>query len=346
VPPKILKALAPVIRPTLQGFLRLPGSILDLLTRGLPTVGRDLITPDQRMIAAVTSLPGAERSLDTARREMEARATIAAFKPPERELSITEEVVAGAGGPLRARLYTPVGGGSGLLVWFHGGGWATGSIESHDLALRLLAIESGVRVLSIDYRLAPEHPWPAAPDDALAVWRDVTSRKAQFGASDGPILVGGDSAGGNLATVLCLDLLESGEDQPDGQVLVYPAIDLDGQSESYRTFSDGFFLTEEKMEFYKDAYCPEHDRRSDPRVSPIFAPSLEGLAPAYVCTAAADPLRDEGEGYAERLTGDGVAVELDRFPLIHGWMNMTVSPSARSSFDRLAAAVAGLADSR
>ena len=349
MPPKLLSAFAFLIRPVLRAVLSLPGGLLDLLTKDLPQEGRDLITPDQRMIAAVTSLPGAERSLGTARSEMEARASIAAIRPPDSMLSISEEEVDGATGALRARLYTPAGPTvtpAGLMVWFHGGGWVVGSIRSHDLALRLLAVESGVSILSVDYRLAPEHPWPAAPDDALAAWRSVVARPERFGAADGPILVGGDSAGGNLATILCLDLSEAGESQPDGQVLVYPAVDLDGESASYRSFANGFFLTEEKMAFYKDAYVPDLGKRALPRVSPIFAASLRGLAPAYVCTAAADPLRDEGEAYARRLAGSGVPVEVDRFPLIHGWMNMTVSPTARSAFGRLATAVADLAAGR
>lgn len=343
MPPKVLSSLAPVIRPVLQAVLRLPGGVLDLFSRGLPREGREQITPDQRLIAAVTSLPGAERSLEAARSEMEARASIAAVRPPESALSITEEEVDGGDRPLRARLYRPAGSGGGLLVWLHGGGWVLGSIHSHDLALRLLAVESGVSILSVEYRLAPEHPWPAAPDDALAAWRSVARDPERFGAGAGPLLIGGDSAGANLATVLCLDLREAGEDQPDGQVLVYPAVDLDGESESYRSFANGFFLTEDKMEFYKDTYVPDRDLRSLPRVSPIFAESLEGLAPAYLCTAAADPLRDEGESYAGRLSSDGVAVEVERFPLIHGWMNMTASPAARSAFGRLAEAVSGLA---
>lgn len=345
MPPKVLEALAPLIRPILQAVLRLPAPLLDTITRGLPEVGREQITSDQAVIAAVASLPVGDRSLRSARNEIDAQASIVAIRPADSALSITEETLAGADGgePLRARLYTPVGAERGLLVWFHGGGWATGSIESHDLALRLLAVESGVAVLSIDYRLAPEHPWPAAPDDALAAWRQISEERHRFGPS-GATLVGGDSAGGNLAAVLCLDLREAGETQPDGQVLVYPACDLAGESASYGSFANGFFLTEEKMEFYKDAYVPERDLRPNLRISPIFSESLADLAPAYVCTAAADPLRDEGELYADQLAADGTPVDLDRFPLIHGWMNMTVSPSARKAFDRLATAVGGLAD--
>lgn len=343
MPPKVLTALAPLIRPVLQSVLRFPAGVLDFVSRDLPDEGRELITPDQRLIAALTSLPGAERSLEAARSEMEARASIAAVRPPDSALSITEEEVDGGNGPLRARLYRPVGSKGGLLVWFHGGGWVLGSIHSHDLALRLLAADSGVSILSVEYRLAPEHPWPSAPDDALAAWRSVVNRPGRFAAEGGPILVGGDSAGANLATVLCLDLRDSGEDQPDGQILVYPAVDLDGESASYRSFANGFFLTDAKMEFYKDAYVPDREIRTLSRISPIFADSLEGLAPAYVCTAAADPLRDEGEAYAERLALAGVTVEMNRFPLIHGWMNMTVSPAARDAFGRLADAVSGMA---
>jgi acetyl esterase len=228
-----------------------------------------------------------------------------------------------------------------LLVFFHGGGWAVGSILSHDRACARLAHDSGVKVLSVEYRLAPENPFPAAPDDALRAWRAVAAQPERFGAEPGQIAVGGDSAGGNLAAVLCQDLRDAGEPQPALQLLIYPVTEVGSRRPSMTDFSTGFYLTSDRMDVFSDLYV-KPDGYSNPRVSPILAEDLTGLAPAWVITALADPLRDEGEDYAGRLAEAGVWVRKDRFPLIHAWFNMTRSRSSKAAHLVLAKGLAGL----
>jgi acetyl esterase len=240
------------------------------------------------------------------------------------------------GDPLPARLYVPpaAGGPGPLLIWFHGGGWVVGSIGSHDRACAFMAVESGIRVLSVGYRLAPEHPFPAAPDDALLAWRAVHEDPGRFGAEDGKVAVGGDSAGANLATVLCHDLKGLGGEQPAMQLLVYPLVEVGSERPSFTDFASGFYLTSDRIDHYSAQYVSE-DRADDPRVSPIKAEDLTGLAPAWVLTCVADPLRDEGEAYAERLREAGIAVRLDRLPLVHAWFNVTLSRSSRAAHAEL-----------
>lgn len=233
--------------------------------------------------------------------------------------------VDGADGPLDARLYVPQrlvrsNDGDPLLVFFHGGGWVVGSIDSHDAPCRVLAEHAGVRVLSVDYRLAPEHPFPAAPRDALAAYRWVVDHAAQLGADASRLAVGGDSAGGNLAAVTAIAAASEGVPLRF-QLLIYPAVELGGGSESRRRFGEGFFLTRSGLTEATENYLGDHDP-SDPLASPAFAALPDGLAPAYVATAGFDPLRDEGEAYAERLASAGVEVTVHRFPgHIHSFLN-------------------------
>lgn len=268
-------------------------------------------------------------------------AAVAAPRPCGLEIRDLELDPAGEGGPLPARHYRPLSAPSKgpLMVFFHGGGWAVGSIESHDRACALLACESGVKILSVEYRLAPEHRFPAAPDDVLRTWKAVVADPARFGAEIGQIAVGGDSAGGNLAAVLCQDLKREGLDQPTLQLLIYPVTDIGSSRPSMRDFSTGYYLTGERMGRFSGLYVTP-DECSDVRASPIREPDLSGLAPAWVMNSLADPLRDEGEEYARRLGEAGVAVRSDRLPLIHGWFNMTRSRSAMEAHRILAAGLA------
>lgn len=341
--------LTPFFRTGLKATLSMPAPVLGKITDDLPS-GAELLAPDQRFLASFLRRAGAENVegilVEVQREQTDGSAALVGDRVVKRGLTVTDHRVEGADGPLRMRLYRPneaTGKPEPLLVWFHGGGWVVGSIASHDGSLRALASESGVSVASVEYRLAPEHPWPAPPDDCLAAWRDIRGRAAEFGADTERLMVGGDSAGGNLAAVLCLDLNRADEPMPLAAILVYPVTDLAGKSESYHQFANGFFLSEQKMDFYRDCYLPEGADRADPRVSPLRAEPTEGLPPTYVATAAADPLRDEGEALAETLAGEGVAVEMDRFPAIHGWLNMTVAPTSREALGTVAARVTALA---
>jgi acetyl esterase len=268
---------------------------------------------------------------------------VAAPRPRALKIKDVDLTPGDQAGPLPARLYVPLSAPETgpLLVFFHGGGWTVGSITSHDRACALLAHDSGVKVLSVEYRLAPENPFPAAPDDALRAWQTVVADPARFGAQAGRIAVGGDSAGGNLAAVLCQDLRRAGQPQPALQLLIYPVTEVGSRRTSMRDFARGFYLTTERMDRFSDLYV-ESGLYTEPRVSPIHEEDLSGLAPAWVLTALADPLRDEGEDYASRLAEAGVRVRCDRLPLIHAWFNMTRSRSSRAAHLHLAQGLARL----
>ncbi|WP_030238590.1 alpha/beta hydrolase [Streptomyces sp. NRRL S-350] len=227
-------------------------------------------------------------------------------------------------GETAATLYTPDGlaEGSGLLVYLHGGGWVVGSRASHDHVARFLAQRAHVRVLSVEYRLAPEHVFPAAAEDALAAFDYAHAKAADLGADPERIAIGGDSAGGNLAAVATQEAVRRGGPVPVFQLLLYPAADASTRRRSRELFVDGFFLTSADMDWFVDQYAPAPADRTDPRLSPLLAEDLTGLPPAYIGTAGFDPLRDEGEAYAQALREAGVAVRLSRQPdLIHGYAN-------------------------
>lgn len=209
-----------------------------------------------------------------------------------------------------------------LLVYFHGGGFVLGSLDSVDTVCRFIAANSGVSVLSVDYRLAPEHPFPAAIEDARTAFMFAASRAAEWGHDSRKIAVGGDSAGGNIAAVLSHQLREAAV-RPAFQLLFFPVTDLTAKSASYREFADGYFLTEKQMDWYTRHYLGDTDP-ADPRVSPLLTPDLSGLPPAYVAVAGFDPLRDEGEAYALRMAEAGNQVALRRHDgLIHAFVNST-----------------------
>ena len=255
--------------------------------------------------------------------------------PAGRRLMVKHAAIAGGDQPIgdvrdltaggrRARLYVPTGAASPgpLLVFFHGGGWVYGDLDSHDPPCRFLAERSGVRVLSVEYRLAPEHPFPAGVDDAMTAYRWVTENAASLGADLTRLGVGGDSAGGNLAAVTAIGAAREGLPLAF-QLLVYPGTDATTDRASKRLFGQDFYLTREFMDESLDRYLPDPALRADPRVSPLLADLPAGLAPAYVASAGFDPLRDEGEAYARTLAEAGVEVELRRFTdQIHGFLNI------------------------
>ncbi|MCT2582448.1 alpha/beta hydrolase [Actinophytocola gossypii] len=227
-------------------------------------------------------------------------------------------------GTIPARLYEPddLPAGSPLLVYYHGGGWVIGGLDTHDGVCRYLATHANVRVLSVGYRLAPEYPFPAAADDAYAAFRYAAANAESLGADPSAIAVGGDSAGGNLTAVVCLDAVRRGGPRPVFQLLFYPATDPSVRRRSRDLFGDGFFLTDDDMTWFIDHYCPDVSARTDPRIAVLLADDLRGLPPAYIATAGFDPLRDEGNAFADRLREAGVpVVKRQHDDLIHGFVS-------------------------
>ncbi|MCH6169737.1 alpha/beta hydrolase [Pseudonocardia alaniniphila] len=262
---------------------------------------------------------------------------------------VTEDLqVPGGAGPLAARLYIPpaVPETAGLIVYFHGGGFALGSLASTDPLCRLLAAQSGVRVLSVDYRLAPEYPYPAALEDAIAAYHGARADAAVLGADPELIAVGGDSAGANLALVVAQQQATTGGPLPAFVLALYPVTDIDRSGGSRELFGNGFGLTAEYIRELERLYLPDGVPSDDTRGAILRADDLSGMPPVYLATAGFDPLRDEGEELAERLNEAGVPVVARRFPgLVHGYASFTaVCAAARdATLDAASALRAALA---
>jgi acetyl esterase len=225
------------------------------------------------------------------------------------------------------RLYRPKGAGSTtalpVLVYYHGGGWVIGDLETHDVLCRQITAAAGIAVVAVDYRLAPEHKFPAAIDDAWAATRWVVKQAARLGIDPSRLAVGGDSAGGNLAAVVALMARDAGDPAIQLQMLNYPVTDLAAEAPSYAEFADGFMLTRDSMRWFVDHYLESKSEASDWRASPLRAPSLAGVAPALVVTAGFDPLRDEGDAYARKLRAAGVRVDHICYGgMVHGFLPM------------------------
>jgi acetyl esterase len=268
--------------------------------------------------AAVPTTPVMELSAEKVRADD--RAILDLQRWPPRLFAIEDVNLAGR--QLPARLYRPRRGELPTLIYFHGGGFVIGA-AGYDRVLRELAVATGHLIVAPNVRLAPEHPFPAAVDDAVAATRCVLQTAAELGALPDRIGVGGDSSGGNLAAVVAWELGRQGVPLAF-QVLVYPMLDATASLPSYREFAEYYGFTREKSLWYFGQYLPEGVDRRDPRVSPLFAPSLEGLPPTLVITAEYDPLRDDGEEYARLLKDTGGSVELRRFDgVIHGFFQMT-----------------------
>ncbi len=244
---------------------------------------------------------------------------------PEPVAHVETRIIPGLGGPLAIRIYTPEGPGPfPAIVYFHGGGWVVCSLNSHDVPCHALARGTPAVVIAVDYRLAPEHPFPAAVDDAYAAVRWVSANAEQLGVDPSRLIVCGDSAGGNLATVAAMRARDEQGPAIATQVLIYPVTNLTSlDTASYEEFADGYHLTKPAMEWFRGHYTPVAESRSDPHASPLLAKDLSGLPPALVITAECDVLRDEGETYAKRLQEAGVPVTLTRYPgLIHPFFSL------------------------
>lgn len=238
--------------------------------------------------------------------------------------AVAEHEAPGPAGPIRLRWYRPSGKGPfPALVFFHGGGFVLGSLDSHDPHCRRYCTRAGCVVVAVDYRLAPEHPFPAAPEDGFAAIAWIAANSARLEIDPARLAVGGDSAGGNLATVVSRLARDRGGPDIAYQVLVYPVTDWSLNQPSYQEHGDGYFLTRGSMRWFRDHYLPRPDLRGHPHAAPLRAPELADLPPALILTAEFDPLRDEGEAYGRRLREAGVSCHVERVPgLFHGFFGM------------------------
>ncbi len=298
-------------------------------------------------LAALDPPPMAEQSPEAVRAAYDQLASADAGRPEV--AAVEDRTIPVLGGDLAMRVYTPEAAADapsgttrfGALVWFHGGGWVIGNLETADATCRKLCRGAGVVVVSVDYRLAPEHPYPAGLEDAWAGLEWVAANAAVLGVDGERLAVGGDSAGGNLAAVVALRARDLGALALRHQLLVYPATDLRMGHPSIAENGEGYFLTREAMHWFAGHYLGP-DRAlgdpADPAVSPLLADDLSGVAPAHVITAEYDPLRDEGDAYAARLADAGVAVAHDPSPgMIHGFFGMgAIAPVADEAVSRAA----------
>ena len=255
---------------------------------------------------------------------------------------LRDMAIPGPAGPIPLRLYRPSANGVlPVLVFFHGGGWVVGDIETHETVCRHLANRASCAVLSVDYRLAPEHKFPAAVDDCLAATAWVAENAASLRLDPARLSVGGDSAGGNLAAAVSLLARDAGMPRISYQLLIYPATDAAMRHASIARFADGYVLTRATMRWFYEQYLRDPDDAADWRVSPLVAPDVAELPPAFVLTAGYDPLCDEGDAYAERLVAAGVPVQHRRFPgQIHGFTtNGKIIRAAATALDEASAAL-------
>ncbi|HVQ50128.1 MAG TPA: alpha/beta hydrolase [Mycobacterium sp.] len=313
---------------TLRSLPRIPNPVKRLLLGGRSVTidGNTLDSTLQLMLFGMTAvgLNALIASLEVGQARRQLRILAASFKQDIPLASVTNLSIPGPAGPIQARHYRPINGdGQPLLVFYHGGGQVIGDIETHDDLCRQICREGGMHVLSVEYRLAPEHKAPAGSEDAYAAFGWALDHAGELGADPGRVAVGGDSAGGNLAAVVSLRARDEGTRLPALQLLFYPVTNYASGTRSQALFDDGFFLTKKDLVWCRDHFLDgAHVDAADPRVSPLLADDLSGLPPALVLTAGFDPLRDEGRQYAEAMRAAGVTVDYREFgSLVHGFAN-------------------------
>ena len=274
--------------------------------------------------AAAGAPPIQEMTIAQGREALEQRARMTAGQP-EPVAEVKDLQMPGPGGALRLRVYRPSNAPSlPGLVYFHGGGWVRGSLQTADVLCRALANQAECVVVSVDYRLAPEATFPAAAEDAWAATQWVATNAASLGIDPERLAVGGDSAGGQLAAVVALLAREHHGPRLVYQLLIYPVVDYNLDTQSYRDNAEGYLLTRDGMQFYWDTYLNDPSEADDIRACPLRARDLANLPPALVITAEYDPLRDEGRAYADRLRADGTPAEYREVPgMLHGFAGST-----------------------
>jgi acetyl esterase len=273
--------------------------------------------------AAASGAPGFEQMTVQQAREA-IRSLFATNTPPQPVKKVEDRAINAGGVKLPIRIYTPDGNGPlPILVFFHGGGWVVGDLESHDAPCRALANGAGCIVIAVDYRLAPEHKFPAAAEDCYGATKWVVLNAASFGGDPTRIAVGGDSAGGNLAAVVAQMATDRGAPTVSYQLLIYPVTDYSYDTASYKSNGEGYLLTKNSMQWFWNHYLSNPNDGENPYASPLRGKRLSNLPPAWVITAEFDPLRDEGEAYAKRMKDAGVSVEYaDYKGMIHGFFSM------------------------
>jgi acetyl esterase len=327
----------------------LPPRLQRLLFGAPSQLDGQTLAPDIQALLRIAALARSDSlaegaTVSDARTHRRYEAEVVAARPRPRMARVEQLEIPGPAGRIPARLFVPPSTAAGplpLLVYYHGGGWVIGDLETHDAPCRFLAAHSGAQVLAVDYRLAPEHPFPAAFEDACAAYAWATGYPDDPPLAVDRVAVGGDSAGANLAAAVCLQARNGGMPAPAMQLLIYPIAECSRQLPSRDLFREGFLLTRRDMDYFEDRYLPAGTDRSDPRVSVLQAEDLSGLPPAYLATAGFDPLRDEGEAYAECLREAGVPVALRRHSgLVHTFANLTaICPSARQAMLEAAGAL-------
>lgn len=295
----------------------------------------------EQMFGALPPLVGTGRTVQQVRQtlqELVANPRLVALAP--RVGTVNDHTIPGPADAVPIRIYRPESGGKlPTVVFFHGGGWAVGSLQTHDAICREFCARIEAVVVSVDYRLAPENPFPAGLEDSIAATRWAGNRIAALGGDAERLVVAGDSAGGNLATVVAQRFVETGGPKLAAQLLIYPATDMSRDYPSRGAFASGYFLDRRALTLFSQAYITDRSLRLDPRISPILYPKLELLPPAVVVTAEFDPLRDEGNAYADALRGAKVAVRARQFDgLTHGFLHFgMVSSTAQAAIDEIGA---------
>lgn len=338
-----------ILHRLVKGFLGLPAPVLTRITgaTGPIVVDGRALHPSIVTLLAVAERTGQSRGVDDpVERRAELRKYASIGMPSRTDVRVIDRVATLGDVDRAVRVYRPFGITELLpgIVYYHGGGWVTGDLDTHDGTCRLLAATARAVVVSIDYRLAPEDPFPAGVNDAIAGYGWVVEHAAELGLRADRVGVMGDSAGGTLAAVVAQQVRGDGDvPAPAAQCLVYPATDLRMQSRSIDLFASGFFLDVEAMEWFRGLYITDPADWLDVRASPLLADDLSGLPPAVVVTAGFDPLRDEGDAYAAALSAAGVPVITRCYDdMVHGFFGMAVAPGGLETATEICAAMGHL----